>query len=553
MSSISDIADLPSTLTSGQFWALIGNRETGAIEFKERMPRVAKLQEPLVAFANARGGVAIVGVSKSRPHSVIGVRWSQEADERVQETARSTQPPLSIQVILTLVDGRQVALLRIEPIAQGWVHTSDGRLLVRAGPTNRALVGTELARFVQERGSIPAEEQIVKGQTFADLDDELVGRYLRSRLGRTRIDRPSALRDLRLLDPEGRVRLACALLFGTHPQATNRRFGIVLSRFQGTIDGESKLRDRRELEGPIPELVGMADQQIYEQMRRDAVVRGLVREEVPEFPTVAVREALVNAVGHRDYSARGSAVQVRLYDDALEIESPGTLPAWVTVENIADAQYSRNELVMDGLQRIGLVEEAGQGIDRMIAEMEDALLDPPEFEERDTSFVVRLRGTSVFAAEDRLWVSRLARFELSANEKIAMVYARRNRSISNEDLRNLRGLDRDASRGLLQHLVARNLLNAVGRGRGARYVLGDTVSAASGETTLDEQLRAILNYARRKGSIVNADVRGLLDIDRQEARAFVYELVARGLLRAEGERRGRRYLPVDTNSDRSPS
>jgi ATP-dependent DNA helicase RecG len=547
MSAISDVANLPSTLTSKQFWTLIGDRETGTIEFKERLPRVAKLQEPLVAFANARGGMAIVGISKSRPHSVIGVRWSQEADERVQETARSTQPPLSIHVITTLVDGKQVALLRVEPVAQGWTHTSDGRLLVRAGPTNRALVGTELARFVQERGSIPAEEQLVKGHGLSDLNDELVGRYLRSRLGRTRVDRSRALRDLRLLDPEGRVRLACALLFGTHPQAANRRFGIVLSRFQGTIAGEAKLRDRRELEGPIPELVSVADQQIYEQMRRDAVVRGLVREEVPEFPTVAVREALVNAVGHRDYSARGSAVQVRLYDDALEIESPGTLPAWVTVENIADAQYSRNELIMDGLQRLGLVEEAGQGIDRMIAEMEDALLDPPEFEERETSFVVRLRGTSVFAAEDRLWVSRLARFELSANEKIAMVFARRNRAISNEDLRNLRGLDRDASRGVLQNLVARDLLNAVGRGRGARYVLGDT-AAASVETTLDERLRAVLNYARRKGSIVNADVRGLLDADRQEARAFVYELVARGLLRAEGERRGRRYLPVDTSS-----
>jgi Predicted transcriptional regulator containing an HTH domain and an uncharacterized domain shared with the mammalian protein Schlafen len=548
MSAIPDVATLPSTLTSEQFWTLVGDRETGTIEFKERLPRVAKLQEPLVAFANARGGTTIVGISKSRPHRIIGVAWSQEADERVQETARATQPPLSIDVTTVQVDGRRVALLQVEPIAQGWTHTSDGRLLVRAGPTNRALVGTELARFVQERGSIPAEEQQIRGLGLADLDDESVSRYLRGRLGRTRFDVPSALRDLRLLDPEGRIRLACLLLFGKHPQATNRRFGIVLSRFQGSIAAEPKLRDRSELEGPLPELVNAADHQIYEQMRRDAVVRGLVREEVPEFPTVAVREAIVNAVGHRDYSARGSSVEVRMYDDALEIESPGTLPAWVTVENIADAQYSRNELIMDGLQRLGLVEEAGQGIDRMIAEMEDALLDPPEFEERETSFVVRLRGTSVFAAEDRLWVSRLARFEFSASEKNAMVFARRNGAISNEDLRNLRGLDRDASRGVLQNLVARDLLNAVGRGRGARYVLGDSASDASIETTLDERLQTVLNYARRKGSIVNADVRGLLDVDRPEARAFVYELVARGLLQAEGERRGRRYLPVDTQA-----
>lgn len=96
---------------------------------------------------------------------------------------------------------------------------------------------------------------------------------------------------------EGRARLACLLLFGRRPQAANRRFGIVILRFDGSFAGDPKLRDRTELEGPLSELVGEADRRIYEEMRRDAVVRGLVREEVPEFPPVAVREALVNAVG----------------------------------------------------------------------------------------------------------------------------------------------------------------------------------------------------------------------------------------------------------------
>jgi ATP-dependent DNA helicase RecG len=525
------------------FWALIGKRETGTIEFKEQLPRPGKLQEPLVAFANARGGTVLVGVSKERPHRVTGTRWSQHDEERVQEAARATQPPLTVRSASIEVGGDSVVLIQIEPVGEGWVHTSDGRLLVRAGPTNRALVGNELLRFVQERGAEPVEEQPVRGAGVGDLSGGLVERYLRSRLGRKRIKAQTALRDLRLIDLDGRLRLACVLLFGKRPQAANRRFGIVVSRFEGPLGAGSKLRDRIQLEGPLPELVSKADRVVYEEMRRDAVVRGLVREEVPEFPPVAVREALVNAVGHRDYSARGSAVEVRLYDDALEVESPGTLPAWVTVENLADAQYSRNELVMDGLQRLGLVEEAGQGIDRMISEMEDALLDPPEFEERDASFVVRLRGTSVFAAEDRLWVSRFAELDLSAAAKIAIVYARRNGSISNEDLRALRGLDRDASRGVLQDLVARGLLDAVGRGRGARYVLGGIARRASTTASLGEQLRAVLGHARRMGSIANGDVRGLLDVDRQEARAILVELVGRGLLRAEGERRARRYFP----------
>lgn len=543
MSGIPDATELPDSMSVEELWKLVGRRETGTVDFKEQLPRPAKLQEPLVAFANARGGTAVVGISKSLPHRIIGIEWSQEREEHVQEAARATQPPLSVRTAPVDVEGQVVAFVQVGPVEEGWVQTSDGRLLVRAGPTNRPLVGIELARFVQERGSMPVEDHVVRGRDVSDLRSDLVKRYLRSRLGRGALSADSALRDLGLIEPDGRLRLAGLLLFGKEPQAGNRRFGIVMSRFEGSIAADSTLRDRTELEGPLPELIGEADRRIYEEMRRDAVVRGLVREEVPEFPPVAVREALVNAVGHRDYSARGSAVEVRLYDDALEIESPGTLPAWVTVDNIKDAQYSRNELVMDGLQRLGLVEEAGQGIDRMIAEMEDALLDPPQFEERDTSFVVRLRGTSVFVAEDRLWISRFSDLELSADAKVAIVYARRNGAISNEDLRGLRPLDRDSSRGVLQELVARGLLDSVGRGRGARYVLGSIARRASSEATLDEQLRAVLSHARRSGSIANTDVRGLLDVDRQEAREILYELVGRNLLRAEGERRGRRYFP----------
>jgi len=417
--------------------------------------------------------------------------------------------------------------------------------LIRSGPTNRPLIGMELLRFLREKAAEPVEDEPVKPAAIDDLDAKLVRRYLDARLPGKRRRIAAALRDLGWADEDGRLRLAAVLVFGKHPQRDNRRFGIEVLRFEGSLGGGASLRDRAELEGPLPRLVEQADRLVYEEMRRDAVVRGLVREEVPEFPPVVIREALVNAVAHRDYSLRGSAIQVRLYDDALEIESPGTLAGYVTVDRLREAQYSRNERIMDALQRLGLVEEAGQGIDRMLSEMEDALLDPPEFLELDSSFLVRLRGTSVFTAEDRLWAAEFGDLNLPADAKLALVYARRHGAIRNEDLRGLRGLDRDASRSVLQDLVARGLLEAVGRGRGARYVLGTIAERASAVTSLDSQLRVVLQHARRKGSVVNSDVRGLLDLDSGSARDALSELVARGLLEAVGERRGRRYLPVE--------
>ena len=538
-------------MTQAGFWLRFGDQESMTVEFKQQLQRASRLQEPMVAFANSRGGTIFVGISDRRPRQILGVAWGQDLVEQVQEAARSTQPPLQVEVERWLVDDRDVASIQVRTLTRGWVQTSDGRLLVRAGPSNRALVGEELLRFVRERAADPVEDEPVPGIGLDDLQPALVRQYVRARMRRSRVGLPAAARDLGLLAADGRVRLATVLMFGKDPQDRNRRFGIVVSRFEGSADGTARLRDRRELIGPLPLLVAQADLQIYDELRRNAVVRGLVREEVPEYPPVALREALVNAVGHRDYSLRGAAVEVRLYDDAVEVESPGTLAGYVTVENLREAQYSRNKRIMDALQRLGLVEEAGQGIDRMIAEMEDALLDPPEFEERSASFVVRLRGGSVFAAEDRLWISQFAPLQLEADAKVALVFARRMGTITNEQLRRLRPLDREASRETLQELVARGLLEAFGRGRGTGYRLSALAMEARSTATLGEQLIAVLNHARRTGVVVNAEVRGLLGVGAPEARTILEALVLRGLLQPEGERRGRRYLTARQPEDKA--
>jgi ATP-dependent DNA helicase RecG len=538
-------------MAQSKFWLQFGDQESMTVEFKQQLPRASRMQEPMVAFANSRGGRIFVGISDRPPRQILGVTWTLDLLEQVQEAARSTQPPLQVEVERWKIDGHDIASIQVRTLARGWVQTSDGRLLVRAGPTNRALVGEELLRFVRERAADPVEDEPVPGVGLDDLRPELVRKFVRARMRRPGDNLPTAARNLGLITADGDVRLAALLLFGKDPQHRNRRFGIVVSRFDGRVDGAVRLRDRRELVGPLPVLVAQADRQIYDEMRRDAVVRGLVREEVPEYPPVALREALVNAVGHRDYSLRGAAVEVRLYDDAVEIESPGTLAGYVTVENLRDAQYARNQRVMDGLQRLGLVEEAGQGIDRMTAEMEDALLDPPQFEERSSSFLVRLRGGSVFAAEDRLWISQFRELDLNADAKVALVFARRTGAVTNEQLRRLRPLDRETSRATLQDLVTRGLLEAYGRGRGTGYRLSQLAMEARTTATLGEQLMAVLNHARRTGVVVNADVRGLLGVDAGEARSILETLVLRGLLRAEGERRGRRYLTVREPEDES--
>ncbi len=540
----------PLFLTTDEFFAVYGREESGSLEFKESLVKTAKLQDPVVAFANARGGRILIGVRGGPPPTIIGVTWDQALEERIQEVARITHPHVELVPQRIQVGDLVVAMIEVAAVERGWVQTSDGRLIVRAGPTNRTLLGDELARFLRERSDRPIEDSIVAGVDIDALDLAALQAYLTTRLRRERVNIERTARELGLLDPDGHVKLATLLLFGHAPQTTSRRFGIDVVRFDGVLGERTAIRNRTQLTGTLSDLVQQADRAIYDEMRRDSVIRGLIREEVPEYPTVALREALVNAVGHRDYSLTGSAVEVRIYDDGLEIESPGALAGYVTVENLRDAQYSRNVRIMDTLGRLGLVEEAGTGIDRIYEALDDALLVPPEFEERDGSFVVRFRGQTIFSAEDRLWVARFADRIPNGHGRVALVYVRRHGAIRNEDLRDLRHLDAPTSRAILADLVERGLLTQLGTRRGTRYVLGDLAVDSQPVDEVSAKLDVITAHARRVGSITNSDVRGLLNLDRTEALRLLELAVTRGTLRPIGERRARRYLPPQSPGER---
>ncbi|MEZ4560101.1 MAG: ATP-binding protein [Caldilineaceae bacterium] len=123
-------------------------------------------------------------------------------------------------------------------------------------------------------------------------------------------------------------------------------------------------------------------------------ITGMAREESSEYPVAVVREAIVNAVAHRDYSIRGEGIRLLMFSDRLELYSPGRLPGHVTLENLKDERYSRNEAIVAVLSDVGYIERLGYGIDRMIATMQDAGLPAPEFEETSAGFKVTLRSGS---------------------------------------------------------------------------------------------------------------------------------------------------------------
>ena len=202
-------------------------------------------------------------------------------------------------------------------------------------------------------------------------------------------------------------------------------------------------------------------------MDKQAVVRGLQRHEETEYPSAAVREALVNAVAHRDYRITGRSIEIRMYTDRMEITSPGGLPAHITVDNLIEEHYSRNPRLVNGLFQWGYIEELGLGIDRMVEDMVKAGHPPPGFDAKSHRFTVTLFNTRDAARATQSWESSMNERQIKALE-----WVQRNGSITNGDYRTLcPHVGPETLRLDLADMVTRGILLKIGDKRGTRYIL----------------------------------------------------------------------------------
>jgi ATP-dependent DNA helicase RecG len=223
---------------------------------------------------------------------------------------------------------------------------------------------------------------------------------------------------------------------------------------------------REELTGPLPRLIENAWNLIWSEMAISAVVKGLEREETYEYPQFAVREAIVNAVCHRDYRLKGRRIEVRMYSDRLEVISPGGLPGFITVENIVDEHFSRNPRLVNGLFQWGYIEELGLGIDRMMEVMQQAGHKPPSFDARPYSFAVTL-----YNAREKQSAPAWSR-NTNHRQARALQYIRDHGSITNREYRTLcQGVSAETLRLDLADMVEQGILLKVGSKKGTYYIL----------------------------------------------------------------------------------
>lgn len=374
---------------------LVAGGESESLEFKKSTGDLKGGMESLCGFLNGRGGAVLFGVSASG-----AIRGQTVSDNTLQDIANEImriEPAVTIeQSRVGVDDDREVIVLETGNLPGG-PCTYHGRPFRRIGTTTSLMPQAEYQRRLIEGGHAQNrwETQPAEGYTLGDLDEDEVQRTIREAVDAGRLESAvtgphEALRRLNLLDGDHLVR-AAVVVFGKEVLPGFPQCSLRMARFRGTTKEE--FLDQRQLSGHAFRLLEEAT--VF--LRRHLPVRGrfepgvFERQDEPLFPTLALREALVNALCHRDYSIAGGAVSVASYDDRMEIASTGGLPFGLTVDDLKREHSSRprNPLIAEVFYRRGLIERWGRGTQRIVELCVQAGHPEPEFEERAGEVVVR--------------------------------------------------------------------------------------------------------------------------------------------------------------------
>lgn len=330
-------------------------------------PRRDDLADELAAIANTHDGVLLLGVDdKTREITGIPIEHIEAVERLVYEVCtQSITPPVNFRSFrLELPDsgGTPRPLLKVEIPRSLYVHRSPGGYLHRQGSSKREMTPDMLARLFQQRSQallIRFDEQAAPESSLGLLDEALWRRFV----GTPSENDVVTLRKIKILttDDAGdeRATVAGVLVGSRNPERWMPGAFIQAVHYRGTQQDSNYQLDAQEITGPVDEQVRMTMKFVRENMRV-AARKEPARVELPQFSMRAVFEAIVNAVAHRDYSVHGSKIRLFLFDDRLEMYSPGPLPNSVTVDNIAFRQLTRNELLTTLLAKCSVQDSTGE-------------------------------------------------------------------------------------------------------------------------------------------------------------------------------------------------
>lgn len=401
--------------------------DTQRVEVKSARDKLPKdIAETLSAFANGSGGVLVCGLSEKEGFAPVeGFTPRSITDGIAQTCSEKLEPPIRCDIEVADFEGSPVVIARI-PETQPFLkpcyikarNLYDGSF-IRSGDEDRHLSRYEVDRLLENRTQPRFDAEVVLEAETSELDERLVSGFL----ARERANSPhvfaslsdeEALLSMRVIahDDGGVLRptLAGLMAFALHPQRHFPRANVTFAAFAGSsktdaVAGAQRFIDSRTIIGSIPVMIAETLASVRRNMKVASFVQGAFRTDVPDYPETAIREAVANALMHRDYSPEGvtSQVQVNMYSDRIEILNPGGLFGTVTVDNLGTygASTSRNMFLSrilestpypTGYPETGyVVENKGTGYAHIQSSLANAGMEPAEPRDELSLFALTIK------------------------------------------------------------------------------------------------------------------------------------------------------------------
>jgi ATP-dependent DNA helicase RecG len=438
---------------------MVADFESQGLEHKLTVENFKDVSKTACAFGNAFGGKIIVGISADG--KVAGAQGDLDnLQQRLDGAVQQVNPVPFHKIFIEEREGKKLVVVEVFPIGQGSFCTFNGIVYYRNGSTDSKLEGRTLQDYLIKRRILSFDESVSKAK-LDDADAFKVKAFLKKRSPNVDFDE-SKLKEYLLnlgvgqQNGEFSLKNVGILFFAKEPFRFLSQNEVKLVRFKGTAPVD--IIDSRFVHLTIPENLKEAEEFIKKNTRTAFKIEKTQRVEVPEYPAQVIREALVNALAHRDYFSR-DATQINIFDDRIEFLNPGTLPTGLSREILGTLSVQRNPVTYLMMRDLGLVEGLATGIPRMREAMKNAGLPEPVFEELGSFF----RATIFNASKPDL-------SGLSDRQKRALSYLEKNASLTSKTYMRLTKISHPIAVADLNDLCDKKLLKRIGRTRGAYYI-----------------------------------------------------------------------------------
>jgi len=438
---------------------LLSSGETETIEFKENPNE--SFYKTISAFANTKGGRILLGIDKNG-----NLKGVDESNAFLEDLTNRIVNKLSLYPELETIDTGRKRFIIVKISRHSYPVSYGGHYYERVGNTTREMSSQRLRAFMLS--NLPWDS-IKRDFSYDEIDIETVNLFVRLTVGKKRLadisldESPKTVLEKLELISDGKLKNGAILIFGKNPQKHFINHCVRIGRFKT----ETTIIDDKWAKGNLfqqfEETINILKQFISVRYE----IKDFQREDIWDYPIPALREAVLNALTHRDYFNIANFILIKVYDDHIWFSNPGGLPEGIAIEELKKphGSFLRNPLIAKVFYLAGFIEQYGSGTVRMVEWMKEAGLPEPEYKEE-------MGGFSVYFYKDIYTEENLRKLGLNERQIKAVFYLKEKGKITNKEYQVINNISRQLATLELSELLEKGVVIRIGKsGRGIAYEL----------------------------------------------------------------------------------